>query len=43
VHQNVAEEKRRDHEFWALQDEIAEVFGRESPEIPKLQVRLVSF
>ncbi|KAJ7337680.1 fibronectin type III/BRCA1 domain-containing protein, partial [Mycena albidolilacea] len=39
VHQNHAEEKRRDAAFWALQDEILNEFGVRSPEPPKLQLR----
>ncbi|KAJ6625219.1 hypothetical protein B0H10DRAFT_659431 [Mycena sp. CBHHK59/15] len=42
VHQNHAEEKRRDAEFWALQDEILEEFGVRSPSPPKLQLRNVT-
>ncbi|EPQ58837.1 hypothetical protein GLOTRDRAFT_102972 [Gloeophyllum trabeum ATCC 11539] len=42
VTQNHAEEKRRDNEFWALQNEILDAFGRESPEPPKLQLRNVT-
>ena len=38
VHQNHAEEKKRDDEFWSLQDEILETFGKHSPEPPKLNV-----
>ncbi|KAJ7111359.1 hypothetical protein C8R44DRAFT_711769 [Mycena epipterygia] len=42
VHQNHAEERRRDAEFWALQDEILEEFGVRSPSPPKLQLRNVT-
>jgi len=42
VHQNHAEEKKRDDEFWALQDEILETFGKRSPEPPKLKLRNVT-
>ncbi|KAF9061597.1 hypothetical protein BDP27DRAFT_1394210 [Rhodocollybia butyracea] len=42
VHQNYSEEKRRDAEFWALQNEIAEEFGVHMPEAPKLQLRNVT-
>ncbi|KAF8217902.1 hypothetical protein K438DRAFT_2006883 [Mycena galopus ATCC 62051] len=42
VHQNHAEEKRRDAEFWALQDEILQEFGVRSPAPPKLQLRNVT-
>ncbi|KAL4249631.1 hypothetical protein AB1N83_013801 [Pleurotus pulmonarius] len=34
VHQNHAEEKRCDCEFWDLQQEIMNEFGKESPEPP---------
>ncbi|KAF7309231.1 Chitin biosynthesis protein CHS5 [Mycena indigotica] len=39
VHQNHAEEKRRDSEFWALQDLILQEFGVRSPNPPVLQLR----
>ena len=39
VHRNVAEEQKRDAEFWALQDDILNEFGIKSPEPPSLQVR----
>ena len=39
VHQNHAEEKRRENEFWALQDEILNSYGQLSPESPQLSVR----
>lgn len=39
VHQNHTEEKRRENEFWALQDEILNSYGKSSPESPKLSVR----
>jgi hypothetical protein len=42
VYQNHAEEKKRDDEFWSLQDEILETFGKRSPEPPKLNVREIS-
>ncbi|KAG9218564.1 hypothetical protein CCMSSC00406_0001322 [Pleurotus cornucopiae] len=42
VHQNHAEEKRRDREFWDLQEEIMNEFGKESPEPPQLQLRNVT-
>jgi len=42
VYQNHAEEKKRDDEFWTLQDQILETFGKRSPEPPKLEVREVS-
>lgn len=43
VHQNHAEEKRRDTEFWALQDDILDSFGHEVPQYPKLQVCAVAW
>ncbi|EIN11014.1 hypothetical protein PUNSTDRAFT_85507 [Punctularia strigosozonata HHB-11173 SS5] len=42
VHQNVAEEERRDREFWELQNDILETFGTKSPEPPKLELRNVT-
>ncbi|KAG7097575.1 hypothetical protein E1B28_004912 [Marasmius oreades] len=42
VHQNHAEEKRRDAEFWALQKEIVDAFGVEIPTTPNLQLRNVT-
>ncbi|KZT29558.1 hypothetical protein NEOLEDRAFT_1085576 [Neolentinus lepideus HHB14362 ss-1] len=42
VAQNHAEEKRRDSEFWELQNDIMDEFGRESPEPPQLQLRNVT-
>ncbi|KAJ7059089.1 hypothetical protein C8F01DRAFT_272892 [Mycena amicta] len=42
VHQNHAEEKRRDAEFWALQDLIIQEFGMKSPSPPQLQLRHVT-
>ncbi|KAF8638089.1 hypothetical protein AX17_002450 [Amanita inopinata Kibby_2008] len=42
VHQNRAEEERRDAEFWALQDDILKEYGSASPEPPKLQLRNVT-
>lgn len=38
VHQNTAEERKRDQEFWGLQRDILETFGRASPEPPQLEV-----
>lgn len=38
VHQNIAEERKRDQEFWGLQRDILETFGRTSPEPPQLEV-----
>ena len=43
VHQNHAEEKRRENEFWALQDEILNSYGKSSPEPLKLSVRIYHF
>ncbi|KIJ69740.1 hypothetical protein HYDPIDRAFT_22908 [Hydnomerulius pinastri MD-312] len=42
VHQNITEERNRDQEFWGLQNEILDSFGRASPEPPKLEVRNVT-
>ncbi|KAF9459143.1 hypothetical protein BDZ94DRAFT_1225120 [Collybia nuda] len=42
VHQNHGEEKKRDSEFWSLQNEILDEFGITSPEPPKLQLRNVT-
>jgi chitin biosynthesis protein CHS5 len=42
VHQNVREEKRRDAEFWALQNDILEAYGLTAPENPKLEVTFAS-
>jgi chitin biosynthesis protein CHS5 len=39
VNQNVAEEKKRDNEFWALQNDILDTYGKTMPEPPKLEVR----
>ena len=38
VHRNIAEEKRRDQEFWELQREIYETFGVDAPKAPQLEV-----
>lgn len=38
MHQNHAEEQKREAEFWSLQDDILKEFGQESPEPPKLSV-----
>ena len=43
VHQNYTEEKRRENDFWALQDEILNTYGKSSPEPPKLSVRISLF
>ncbi|KAG2055128.1 hypothetical protein BDR06DRAFT_954703 [Suillus hirtellus] len=42
VHRNVAQERKRDHEFWSLQEDILETFGSQSPENPQLEVRNVT-
>ncbi|KAH7881736.1 hypothetical protein F5I97DRAFT_2069731 [Phlebopus sp. FC_14] len=42
VHQNTAEERKRDREFMGLQKDILETFGRVSPEPPQLEVRNVT-
>lgn len=42
VHQNHAEEQKRESEFWALQEDILNEFGQDSPEPPQLEVRYVS-
>ncbi|EJD40373.1 hypothetical protein AURDEDRAFT_115879 [Auricularia subglabra TFB-10046 SS5] len=42
VHRNHAEEKRTSEEFWSLQEDILNTFGREFPEPPKLEVRNVT-
>jgi hypothetical protein len=42
VHQNHAEENKRESEFWSLQDDILQEYGQSSPEPPKLSVRSFS-
>ncbi|KAM6496362.1 fibronectin type III/BRCA1 domain containing protein [Amanita muscaria] len=42
VHQNHTEEKKRDAEFWELQDDIVREFGQATPEALKLQLRNVT-
>ncbi|EDR12142.1 uncharacterized protein LACBIDRAFT_158584, partial [Laccaria bicolor S238N-H82] len=42
VHQNHAEEKRREADFWELQDDILSEFGKATPAFPDLQVRNVT-
>ncbi|KAH8118867.1 hypothetical protein DFH11DRAFT_1540965 [Phellopilus nigrolimitatus] len=42
VHRNLAEEKRRDQEFWDLQKEIYDTFGIDTPQPPKLEVRNIT-
>lgn len=39
VHQNLGEEKRRDNDFWSLQNDILEAYGVTAPQNPKLEVR----
>lgn len=39
VQRNVAEEKKRETDFWDLQSQILEEYGTSAPEPPKLQVR----
>jgi hypothetical protein len=40
VQQNHAEEAKRDTAFWALQDDILDAFGRNTPAAPQLEVRV---
>ncbi|KAJ3514564.1 hypothetical protein NLJ89_g2300 [Agrocybe chaxingu] len=42
VHQNHAEEQKREAEFWSLQEDILKEYGQDSPEPPKLSVRNVT-
>ncbi|KAK2464835.1 hypothetical protein APHAL10511_003134 [Amanita phalloides] len=42
VNQNHAEEKKRDAEFWALQEDIMNEFGEQKPIAPKLTLRHVT-
>ncbi|KAH9943921.1 hypothetical protein B0H21DRAFT_466705 [Amylocystis lapponica] len=42
VKQNVSEEKKREAEFWTLQNDILDAFGTKSPEHPKLELRNVT-
>ncbi|KAI5121194.1 hypothetical protein M0805_005995 [Coniferiporia weirii] len=42
VHRNLAEEKRRDQDFWDLQKDIYSTFGEDTPQPPKLEVRNVT-
>ncbi|KZT00667.1 uncharacterized protein LAESUDRAFT_532227 [Laetiporus sulphureus 93-53] len=42
VQRNVAEEKKRDAEFWQLQDDILQTYGTRSPQSPKLELRNVT-
>jgi hypothetical protein len=38
VTQNVAEEQKRDREFWELQGDILEEFGQRTPKAPQINV-----
>jgi len=42
VLQNHTEEKRRDTEFWSLQNDILAAYGTQTPESPKLELRNVT-
>ncbi|CAL1710372.1 unnamed protein product [Somion occarium] len=42
VSRNIAEEKKRDSEFWDLQNNILTNYGVKTPEPPKLEVRNVT-
>ncbi|TDL30072.1 hypothetical protein BD410DRAFT_759264 [Rickenella mellea] len=42
VHRNVAEEKRRDADFWQLQKDIYRDFGVDMPRAPDLQLRNIT-
>ncbi|KAI0303895.1 hypothetical protein BC826DRAFT_980252 [Russula brevipes] len=42
VTQNVAEEHKRDREFWELQSQILEEFGRGTPKAPQIGLRNVT-
>ncbi|OCH90013.1 hypothetical protein OBBRIDRAFT_819499 [Obba rivulosa] len=42
VTQNIAEEKKRESDFWALQEDILNTYGTSSPEPPKLELRNVT-
>ncbi|CCM01204.1 uncharacterized protein FIBRA_03252 [Fibroporia radiculosa] len=42
VQRNVLEEKKRESEFWSLQQDILEKYGTRSPEPPKLELRNVT-
>jgi hypothetical protein len=41
VHQNITEEKKRERDFWALQDDILQKYGQETPQPPELKVRFL--
>jgi chitin biosynthesis protein CHS5 len=38
VTQNIAEEYKRDREFWELQSDILEEFGQKMPNAPQIKV-----
>ncbi|KAI0071877.1 hypothetical protein K474DRAFT_1668511 [Panus rudis PR-1116 ss-1] len=42
VSRNVAEEKKRDAEFWALQHNLLQTYGVKVPQAPRLQIRNVT-
>ncbi|KAI0945628.1 hypothetical protein AcW1_001804 [Taiwanofungus camphoratus] len=42
VQRNGVEEKKRESEFWALQNDILSMYGTKSPEPPKLELRNVT-
>jgi len=42
VTQNIAEEHKRDREFWELQGYILDEFGRETPKAPQINLRNVT-
>ncbi|EPS96875.1 hypothetical protein FOMPIDRAFT_1043035 [Fomitopsis schrenkii] len=42
VQRNVVEEKRRDTDFWSLQNDVLQTYGTKSPENPQLEVRNVT-
>ncbi len=43
MQRNVSEEKKRENEFWNLQNDILDAFGTQTPDNPKLEVRVFSF
>ncbi|TFY67512.1 hypothetical protein EVG20_g3914 [Dentipellis fragilis] len=42
VTQNVDEERKRDNDFWQLQSDILETFGRRTPQAPEITLRNVT-
>ncbi|TFY81461.1 hypothetical protein EWM64_g2552 [Hericium alpestre] len=42
VTQNVDEERKRDNDFWQLQNDILETYGREAPKAPEVKLRNVT-